>query len=156
LLGMVGNITQSVRDQLHRRLVSTPTNAPPLRFTGEESDFNGRDPFAAQGIKDPFNALAYGKVYTKAPPPAPVSQWIYGANLIGSYDQSYTFGNTIKIGTATGAFDVTKIGIFTATDALTFIGTGSGSWAESSLMGPVTIWNSSTPAASGTLSYLNG
>lgn len=155
LLGNVGTITQTVRDQIHRRLMGATTTVAPLRFTGEESDFDKNNPFAAMGVTDPFNALAYGKVYTKAPPMAPVSQWIYGANLIGSGDQTTTFGTQIGIGTVTGAFDVTKIGIFTTTDALTFIGTGSGSWAHD-FSGPSSQWDSDTPAVSGTLSYLNG
>jgi hypothetical protein len=155
LLGIVTNITQSVRDQLHRRLVTPSSSAPPLQFTGEDPQLDGHNPFASMHTSDPFSALAYAKVYTKAPPPAAVSQWLYGANLIGSYDQAYQFGNRIDVGTATGAFDVTKIGIFTTTDALTFIGTGSGSWAHS-FAGALAQYDSSTPAASGTLSYLNG
>jgi hypothetical protein len=95
------------------------------------------------------------RVYTKAPPPAAAPLWLYGANLVGRFGQSYTFGNQINIGTVTGTFDVTKIGIFTTTDALTFIGTGSGSFAHS-FAGAFSQWDSSTPAGSGTLSYLNG
>jgi hypothetical protein len=155
LLGIVGNITQNVRDQLHQRLVTPTTTGAPLHFTGEEAQFDGQNPFAGIAASDPFSALAYAKVYTKAPPPAAAPVWLYGANLVGSFDQSYTFGNQINIGTATGAFDVTKIGIFTTNDALTFIGTGSGSWAHS-FAGAFSQWDSSTTAGSGTLSYLNG
>jgi hypothetical protein len=155
LIGNVGTITQTVRDQIHRRLMGTSTIATPLRFTGEDPEFDNSNPFAAMGVTDPFNALAYGKVYTKAPPMAPASQWIYGANLIGSGDQTTTFGTQIGIGTVTGAFDVTKIGIFNTNDALTFIGTASGSWAHD-FSGPLSEWDSDTPAVSGTLSYLNG
>lgn len=154
LIGVVSNINQGVRDQLHARL-STPTQpVAPLRFTGEDSEFDNRNPFAAQGMTDPFSALAYSKIYTKAPPMAAPAQWIYGANLVGSADTSQTFGTNISVGTVTGAFDVTKIGIFTSNDALTFIGTGSGSFADT--FSTTAQWNSSTPAASGTLSYLNG
>jgi hypothetical protein len=156
LLGIITNITQGVRDQLHRRLVTPTTTTAPLHFTGEQDTaFDGQNPFAHIAASDPFSALAYAKVYTKAPPPAAAPVWLYGANLVGSFDQSYTFGNQINIGTVTGAFDVTKIGIFTTTDALTFIGTGSGSWAHS-FAGPFSQWDSTTPAGSGTLSYLNG
>src|ERR1700761_4052276 len=98
LLGNVGSITQGVRDQIHRRLIGSTTPVAPLRFTGEEADFDKSNPFTAMGVTDPFNALAYGKVYTKAPPMAPVSQWIYGANLIGSGDQTVTLGSQIGIG----------------------------------------------------------
>jgi hypothetical protein len=154
-LGIVGNISQDVRDQIHRRLIGASTPAPPLRFTDEQAEFDKSNPFASMRVTDPFNALAYAKAYTKAPPPASVSQWIYGANLIGSADQSNTIGTQISIATVTGAFDITKIGIFSATDALTFIGTGSGSWAHQ-FSSPGGSWDSSAPAASGTLSYLNG
>jgi len=153
---IIQNILQSVRDEIqHRRLV---TPARRLPFSGEDAEFNNRDPFAARGESNPFAALAYAK----APPMAPAvsQQWLYGANLIGSGDQSYTFGTRIDTQTVTGAFDVTKIGIFTATDALTFIGTGSNSWSHSFTagIGPVAGFSldSTIPAASGTLSYLNG
>jgi hypothetical protein len=155
LIGIVSNITLGVRDQLHRRLTTPMQPTAPLQFSGEASEFDGQNPFAAMAASDPFSALAYAKVYTKAPPPVAAPVWLYGANLVGSVDQSYTFGNRIDVGTVTGAFDVTKIGIFTATDALTFIGTGSGSWAHS-FAGAFSQYDSSTPAASGTLSYLNG
>ncbi len=122
----IQNIIQSVRDEIQHRRLATPVRRLP--FSGEDAEFNNRDPFTARGQSYPFAALAY----TKAPPMAPVtSQWLYGANLIGSGDQSYTFGTRIDTQTVTGAFDVTKIGIFTATDALTFIGTGSNSWSHS-------------------------
>jgi hypothetical protein len=155
LNGMVGNIVTGVRDQIHQRLVTPTTGAAPLRFTGEEADDVSRNFFAAQGASDPFNALAYAKVYTKAPPPAAAPQWIYGANLVGAADEATGFNTNISVGTVTGAFDVTKIGIFTTNDALTFVGTASGSWAHAFSPG-ITNWNSTTPAGSGTLSYLNG
>ena len=155
LNGVVQSIVTGIRDQLHRRLSSPTTTAAPLRFTGEDSDVAARDFFTAQGVSDPFNALAYAKVYTKAPPPAAAPQWIYGANLVGSGDEASGFNTQISVATATGAFDITKIGIFTTNDALTFVGTGSGSWAHAFSPGAVQ-WNSSTPAGSGTLAYLNG
>src|ERR1051325_1497375 len=76
---IIQNILQSVRDEIqHRRLV---TPARRLPFSGEDAEFNNRDPFAARGENNPFAALAY----TKAPPMhSAVSQWLYGANLIGS------------------------------------------------------------------------
>jgi hypothetical protein len=155
LNGMVGNIVTGVRDQIHQRLATPTTSAAPLRFTGEEADDASRNFFAAQGASDPFNALAYAKVYTKAPPPAAAPQWIYGANLVGAGDEAAGFNTNISVGTVTGAFDVTKIGIFTTNDALTFVGTASGSWAHA-FSPAITNWNSTTPAGSGTLSYLNG
>jgi Autotransporter beta-domain len=152
---IIQNIIQNVRDEIQRRRLVAPSRRLPL--SGEAADFDNRTPLELRGESNPFAALAY----TKAPPLAPAdSQWLYGANLIGSDDQSYTFGTRIDTQTVTGAFDVTKIGIFGTTDALTFIGTGSNSWAHSftgglGLAGPVSF-DSTTPAVSGTLSYLNG
>jgi hypothetical protein len=148
--GVIQNIIQNVRDQLMRRRMA-PAVAP-LRFSGEDGQFDARDPFTANGSSNPFAALAYTKAYMKAPPPAPVSAWLYGGNLIGSGDKTTSFGTATHVSTITGAFDVTKIGIFTTSDALTFIGTGSGSWGHTGS----TFINTSTPSTSGTLSYLNG
>jgi len=156
LNGIVSGIVTDIRDQLHRRLSSPTTTAASLRFAGEASDeVAARNFFAAQGVNDPFNALAYAKVYTKAPPPAAAPQWIYGANLVGSGDEASGFNTQISVAVATGAFDITKIGIFTTNDALTFVGTGSGSWAHAFSPG-IVQWNSTTPAGSGTIAYLNG
>ncbi|WP_159011733.1 hypothetical protein [Bradyrhizobium sp. S69] len=149
---VVQNIIQNVRDQIYRRRL-VPASRP-LGFGAEDSDFDSHDPFAANGAGDPFSALAYTKaIYSKAPP-VTVSNWLYGANLVGSGDRSSTFGSATSVATVTGAFDVTKIGIFTATDALTFIGTGSDSWSHTRIGDFAT--DTSAPAGSGTLSYLNG
>jgi hypothetical protein len=99
--------------------------------------------------------------YTKSPilAPAPLSVWLYGANLIGSGDRAVTFGTQTRVETVTGAFDVTKIGVFTATDALTFIGTGSHSWSRAEAFAaaaPAIITDASIPSTSATVSYLNG
>ena len=98
-----------------------------LRFNGETGEFDNRDPFAAKGISNPFGALGYAKSPVVAPP---VSAWLYGVNLVGSGDRADTINVVTHVQTVTGAFDITKIGIFTATDALTFIGTGSHSWSR--------------------------
>jgi hypothetical protein len=153
---VIQNIIQNVRDQIqHRRIVAPPGT---LRFSGEEADFDNRDPFAAKGVSNPFSALAYAKAPPLAAPP--VAAWLYGVNLVGSGDKGSTIGTEVSVATVTGAVDVTKIGIFTATDALTFIGTGSHSWAHSFTPGnlfaaPFTT-DGSIPSTSGTLSYING
>jgi hypothetical protein len=158
---IIQNILQNVRDQIQRRRLVSPARRIPFR--GEDADYDNRDPFKAYGESNPFGALGY----TKAPPLVPVaSEWLYGANLIGSGDASHTgagaplLATHVSTATATGAFDVTKIGIFTATDALTFIGTGSNSWSHTFNDGlgaaPGTAFDSTIPAVSGTLSYLNG
>jgi len=147
--GVVQNIIQSVRDQIHgRRLVSPPGR---LGFNADESDFDNLDPFAVHGSSDPSRALGYAKAPVMAPDSG--SAWLYGANVVGDGDKSVTSGTSTYVSTATGAFDVTKIGIFTASDSLTFIATGSGSWAH---QGGFVSVDSSTPATSGTLSYSNG
>ncbi|PJG54550.1 hypothetical protein CVM73_15115 [Bradyrhizobium forestalis] len=53
----------------------------------------------------------------------------------------------------TGAFDVTRIGIFTGSDALTFMGTGGDAWSH---QGGLLNVDTSVPSTSATLAYLNG
>ena len=153
--GVIQNIIQNVRDQIQRRRIVAPAPGA-LRFNGEDGQFDNRSPFASNNPGNPFAALAYAKSPIMAP--APVSVWLYGANLIGSGDKALTYGTETHITTVTGAFDVTKIGIFTATDALTFIGTGSNSWASATATIPLLGQSlySTIPSTSGTLSYLNG
>jgi hypothetical protein len=149
---VIQNIVESVRDQVQRRRLVPPGR---LQFSGEEGEFNNRDPFAARGMSNPFGALAYAKAPAMV---APVPVWLYGANLVGNADRASTFGTDIHVQTVTGAFDITKIGIFTATDALTFIGTGSHTWSQSynTFVAPLPDFAASIPSTSGTLSYLNG
>ncbi|MBT1512025.1 autotransporter outer membrane beta-barrel domain-containing protein [Bradyrhizobium sp. SRL28] len=147
---VIENILQNIRDQIQGRRLAPPPGV--LRFSAEQAEFDNRNPF---GTDDPFRALAYGKspaLYTKAPPPvAPaVPAWLYGINLIGAYDQSQVFGGNIDTATIVGAFDVTKIGIFTASDALTFVATGAHSWSHRF------DFDATTPSGSGTLAYTNG
>lgn len=150
--GVIQNIVQSVRDQLQRRRIVSPAPGA-LRFSGEEGAFDNRNPFTAKDASNPFSALAYAKAPSMVA--APASVWLYGANLVGSGDKTSTILGNVHTSTVTGAFDVTKIGIFTATDALTLIGTGSHSWANQVTPGPFST-QSTTPSTSGTLSYLNG
>lgn len=147
---VIQNILQNIRDQIqNRRLVATPGR---MQFTGEDSEFNNRDPFATNEAGNPFAALAYAKAPAMAVSAAPV--WIYGVNAIGSGDKTTTFGSTTHTATGTGAFDVTKIGIFTATDALTFVATGSGSWSH--IFGVPLAMDTTAVTGSGTLAYVNG
>ncbi|MBN9007127.1 MAG: autotransporter domain-containing protein [Rhizobiales bacterium] len=143
---VVQTIIQSVRDQVHDRKLVAPSG--PLGFAAGESEFDSRNPFATQDIPISFSALAYAK----APPAAPGSSWLYGANLTGADDESKTAGISTSIATTTGAFDVTKIGVFTMSDTLTFIASGSNAWSHQH--GPFSIDNT-TPSVSGTLSYSN-
>ena len=146
---VVQTIIQSVRDQVRARRLVAPSGR--LGFNGDESNLDSRDLFAAEDIPDTFRALAYAKAPATAP--APGSMWLYGANVVGADDESKTAGIGTSVATSTGAFDVTKIGIFTDSDALTFIATGSHAWSHQH--GLVTVDNS-TPSISGTLSYSNG
>jgi hypothetical protein len=147
---VIQNILQNVRDQIQGRRLAGSTPGM-LRFSAEESEFDNRNPFGKDS-DDPFHALGYAKapIYTKAPAAPALPAWLYGVNLIGSYDRSNALVGTIDTETAVGAIDVTKIGIFTASDALTFVATGSNSWSH---------WfgnDSTTPSGSGTLAYTNG
>jgi len=147
---VIQNILQNVRDQIqHRRVLPSPGM---MRFSSEESDFDNRNPFATQNAGNPFEALAYAKAPSMAV--APIAAWLYGVNGVGSVDRTSTIFNDTKTVSATGAVDVTKIGIFTATDALTFIGTGSGAWSHTTGVAP---WlDTTTSSGAGTLAYTNG
>ena len=149
---VIQNILQNVRDQIQRRRIVAPPGR--FQFTGEEdSDFDKRNPFAVNDPSNPFAALAYAKSPVMAAPALPV--WIYGVNGIVSGDNSSTVLTVTRSVTGTGAVDVTKIGIFTATDALTFVGTGSGTWSRT-WGGANLITDTSTGTGSGTLAYVNG
>ncbi|MCL2713496.1 MAG: hypothetical protein FWD68_02595 [Alphaproteobacteria bacterium] len=81
--------------------------------------------------------------------------WLYGVNLIGSGDKGIALNTEVSVSSVVGAVDVTKIGIFSSTDALTFIGTGIHSWTTT--RGDYLPDTSSTiPSTSATVAYLNG
>jgi hypothetical protein len=143
---VIQNILQNVRDQIQRRrLLPPPAPGQALRFSGEDAN-------SVSNANDPFSALAYAKApYTKAPPMvAPQPQWLYGFNLTGSGDESRSTGVTTSSVAATGAVDITKIGITSAYDAISVILTGSGVWSRS-----IGI-ESDTGVAAGTIAYVNG
>lgn len=149
---VIQNILQNVRDQIQRRRLLT-TGPGRMQFSGEEGDFDKRNPFASNDPSNPFAALAYAKSPIMAAPALPV--WIYGINGIVSGDHSSTVATVTRSITGTGAIDVTKIGIFTATDALTFVGTGSGTWSR--IFGGIALeMDTSTGTGAGTLAYVNG
>jgi hypothetical protein len=102
---VVQNILQNVRDQIQRRRLQPPSRA--LRFSDEVAN-------SASNSSDPFSALAYSKIPTKADPPQQL--YLYGANLSLSGDESRASGVTTRSIAATGAFDITKIGIFDSSD----------------------------------------
>ena len=81
--------------------------------------------------------------------------WLYGVNLIGSGDKGIAMNTDVTVASVVGAVDVTKIGIFSSTDALTFIGTGIHSWATTR-SDALPDASSTIPSTSATLVYLNG
>jgi Autotransporter beta-domain len=146
---VIQNILQNVRDQIqNRRLAPTYQGGRVLQFSGD-ADGNVRS-----SADDPFAALAYAKgAYTKAPPmaaPAPLPTYLYGLNLTGSGDWSRSGGVTTTSAGVTGAVDITKIGIFSAYDAFTFIATGSGIWSDAPGL------SANTGVGAGTVAYTNG
>ena len=140
---VIQNILQNVRDQIQRReLVVPPVRA--LRFSGDDEN-------SASSAETPFSALAYASMPTKAPPMvAPTPSYLYGLNLTGSADDSRASGITTTTFGVTGAVDITKLGVFTTTDAFTVIFTGSGLWSHA------TGLNSDTGVGAGTIAYTNG
>jgi hypothetical protein len=142
---VIQNVLQNIRDQIQsRRLLSTAPGR--LQFSGDDASvLSSKD--------DPFGALAYAKApYTKAPPPSapPPPTYIYGLNMTGSADWSRSAGITTESFGAIGSFDVTKIGIFSAYDALSFVGTGGGVWSNSILT------DNTTALGAATIAYVNG
>jgi hypothetical protein len=81
-------------------------------------------------------------------PPAPT--YLYGLNLVGSGDASRASGVTTNSFGATGAVDITKLGVLSQYDALTFIFTGSGIWSNAIGL------NSTTGVGAGTVAYTDG
>jgi hypothetical protein len=147
----IRDILQNIRDQIQSRRL-TPAVPGRMRFSGEDSEFDNNDPFAILDPSNPFAALAYTKAIAKAPPAPSVPVWLYGINGVISGDRTTSIGSVATTTTAVVAVDVTKIGIFTTSDALTFLGTGSNSWSHI----PTAFFNSTTPSGSGTLAYTNG
>jgi Autotransporter beta-domain len=139
---VIQNILQDVRDQIQSRRLLPPSRM--LRFSGEDAN-------SASNSDDPFAALAYAKApYTKAPPPPPPPAYLFGVNLVGEGDSSRAAGVTTSSISATGAVDITKIGITSATDALTLVFTGSGVWSHSFGL------DTTTGVGAGTIAYING
>lgn len=144
---VIQDIIEQVRDRIRSEIRPV---GPPLRFSGE-------DAANAPIYNDAFGSLAlgYAGMPLKAPPPPPAPTYLYGFTTTGSYDHARATAGGLTTNTnqftATAGPDVTKIGIFTRSDALTFIATGSDSWAKV-VAGP----SSTTPGIAGTISYLNG
>jgi hypothetical protein len=142
---VVQNILQDIRDQIQNRRLISPYPGRALQFSGD-ADGNIRS-----SADDPWGALAYAKApYTKAPPLPPAPTYLYGFNLVGSADASRSAGVTTNSYGATGAVDITKLGVWSATDAITFIFTGSGIWSDAVGL------NATTGVGAGTVAYTSG
>ena len=141
----VQNILWTVRDQIQNRKITPPPGM--MRFTGEESEFDPRRPFE-QSARHAFDALGYAKSPKMAPAATPT--WLFGFNAIGAVDETRTVFASTTAASGTGEIDVTKIGIFTASDTLTFVATGTGIWAHTFGL------DIATSSGAGTLAYTNG
>lgn len=146
---VVQNILQNVRDQVQRRNLVPLVPQRALRFSGEDANL-------ASNSDAPFSAMAYAKMPTKAPPmlAPPSSQYLYGFNLSASGDASEATSAGVTTITrsvaATGAVDITKIGVFNDSDAVSVIFTGMGIWSSA------TGLDATTSVGAGTIAYING
>jgi len=144
--GVILNIIRTIRDDLQKRTAPPPSKA--LQFTNDDST-------STRIYDDAFSALAYSGVSVKAPQAAQTTSIQYGMNATAtgdnqqSTDQAGVTTVTRSV-TTTGSGDITKTGIFSEADALTFLALGSGSWAQADGVA------STTDGIAGTVSYLNG
>jgi hypothetical protein len=132
----IQSVIQSIRDQIQRRLAPAPA-VRPLRFS---ADGNPTEAY----YDEVFGALGYAKssmptkasVAPLAPPPPPPPALMWGISVTGSVDQQRTtiagLSTTTNTGSVVGTGDVTKIGVFTASDAVVIGVNGSGSRATTS------------------------
>lgn len=143
----VQNNLWTIHDQI-RALTRMPGASGVTAFSGEESQLDPNRPFDVRASQV-FDALGYAKAPKMAPAPAtPV--WLFGINAIGAVDLTRTIAGSTTSPSGSVAFDVTKIGIFTASDALTFVATGTGIRANTFGL------EIDTGSGAGTLAYTNG
>jgi hypothetical protein len=148
---VVNSVIQDIIEQVRDRIRSE------IRPVGPALRFSGEDAANAPIYDDAFKSLAlgYASMPLKAPPPPPAPIYLYGFTTTGSYDHSHAttagLSTDTNVFTTTAGPDVTKIGIFDRSDALTVIVTGSDSWSQ--IVGGA---SSTTPGIAGTISYLNG
>jgi len=126
----VQSVIQSIRDQIQRRLAPAAAVNRPLRFSADGN-------LVEAYYDDVFGALGYAKssMPTKATVASPAMSGppplMWGVSVTGSIDQqratvaglSATADTTSVVGTG----DVTKIGVFTSSDAVVIGVNGSGS-----------------------------
>jgi hypothetical protein len=150
----IQTIVQSVRDGIHTASgTAVPGTAGLMRFTSEQK--------GDAVYQDAFGALAYAKepLLTKAPAAPVAPSLIWGITAVGSGDSQRTsfFGGTgatpdsvANTAVAVGAVDVTKIGIFSAKDALNVMVLGSDAFTS------VSGVRTDTPGVGTAITYLNG
>ncbi|SDN18969.1 hypothetical protein SAMN05444050_0933 [Afipia sp. GAS231] len=146
-LNAVQNVLWSAKAPLQRWGMAPGSGTGVAAFSGERSEFDSRHPFE-QSVWHAFDALGYAKAPPMAAAPPPT--WLYGVNVIGAIDETRSGGVGTSAPSGTVAVDVTKIGIFTTSDALTFVATGTGIWAHTFGL------DINTSAGAGTLAYTNG
>jgi len=144
----IQSVIQSIRDQIQRRLRAP--DARPLRF----SSGNPTEAY----YDEVFGALGYAKgMPTKAAPallPPPPPPLIWGISATGSLDRQRTTVNdvstTANTGSVVGTGDVTKIGVFSASDAIIF--GVNGSWARTTTH----LTEAKTTGVGTFIAYING
>ncbi|MCL2716039.1 MAG: hypothetical protein FWD68_16075, partial [Alphaproteobacteria bacterium] len=119
------NIRDNIRDSIHDSINhSVRTIVPPAPPSPERGRSSSPDP--SQLSDSSPGAAVYG--------PA-AKEWLYGTGLFASADRGIALDTHVSVATVAGAADVTRIGIFSATDALTFIATGLNSWTTTKTTG---------------------
>jgi hypothetical protein len=145
----IQTIVQNVRDGIQTANgAAVPGTAGLMRFTTEQK--------GDAVYQEAFGALAYAKepVLTKAPAAAAPSL-IWGVTAVGSGDSQRTSilggpDSVANTAVGVGAVDVTKIGVFSAKDALNVMVLGSDAFTS------VSGIHTDTPGVGAAITYLNG
>jgi len=154
---LIQSISQTIRDEVRRRLLHTAPFSRPLRYSGDDvssatpSIYD--DAFGALGYSSAdLQARAASPIVTKAAPIGAQQNLIYNTFFSAGHDWSFASGvetNTLSIA---GGGTVTKIGFFSATDAITVGVIGSGAFSRVRTLKSDT----SVPGVTGLLNWQNG
>lgn len=142
---VIQTVLQNVRDQIRRRRLAVPGGLS--RFAPDNASAN------ASIYDDAFGALALAAdMPVKAPPLVAVAapQWLYTAFGSASADWDRAAGITTHSFTLAGGGSVTRIGVWTSDDALTFMVTGTSTHSRAPNV------RSHTPTITGTVAYQRG
>ncbi len=154
----VNSAVQSVLQNIRDRIQTGQTASPPLAGN-QPLQFTGDDARSQQYFANVFGPLAYADASlpnTKGPSlaPAPIPpQWGVWATGSGNWQRSTIAGSTTHstAGTGIGGIDYTKIGVFSASDAIVIGINGSGTGLHSS-----DGTDATTPAVGAFAAYVNG